>query len=133
MLAWKAGALSALATPVNATAPYSAHSGLFVATSAASATVTTIWTTCMTIRKRIRLKRSASKPPTSDNNSIGLSCTKISSPTRAADSVRSSMYAGSVKFCIHVPTNDSAMPTNTMRKSRYTSAALIVPGAYRRS
>ena len=50
MLAWKAGALSALAMPVNATAPYSAHSGLFVATSAASATVTTICTTCMTIR-----------------------------------------------------------------------------------
>jgi len=50
-------------------------------------------------------------------------------PTRAADSVRSSMYAGSVKFCIHVPTNDSAMPTKTMRKSRYASAALIVPGA----
>jgi hypothetical protein len=43
------------------------------------------------------------------------------------------MYAGSVKFCIHVPTNDSAMPVNTMRKSRYASAALIVPGAYRRT
>ena len=62
MLAWNAGALRALAMPVSSTAPYSVHSGLCVATSAASPMVTTICTTCMAMRKRIRLKRSASTP-----------------------------------------------------------------------
>ena len=37
----------------------------------------------------------------------------------AADSVRSSMYAGSVKFCIHVPMFEANRPSQIQRKSRY--------------
>ena len=37
---------------------------------------------------------------------------------RRRDPVRTSMYAGSVKFCIHVPMFDSARPMKMMRNPR---------------
>ena len=54
-----------------------------------------------------------------------------SRPTSAADSVRSSTYAGSVKFCIHVPMFEANNPSQIHRKSRYDNAARAVPGRCR--
>ena len=41
-----------------------------------------------------------------------------SSPTSAAEPVRNSMYAGNVKFCIHVPMFDRNSPNQMSRNSR---------------
>ena len=73
--------------------------------------------------------RSASTPPGIDSRSSGPSCMKIIAPTSAGRPVRSSTYAGSVKFCIHVPMFDSARPMKMMRNERYDSAARAVPGS----
>ena len=75
--------------PITSDAANSVHSGASVATSAASTTLNTIWTTCMATGTARRGKRSASTPAGIDSSSSGPSCMNTSSPTSAADSVRS--------------------------------------------
>jgi hypothetical protein len=40
------------------------------------------------------------------------------------------MYAGNVKFCIHVPTFEANSPSQIHVKAGYASAALAVPGVW---
>ena len=117
-LAWNAGALRALPMPISSDAPNSVHNGASVATRAARTTLKTSCTDCITTRNGRRGNRSASTPAGIDSSSSGPSCVNTSSPTSAADPVRCSMYAGSVKFCIHVPMLEANSPSQISRKSR---------------
>ena len=89
-LAWKAGALRALPTPMTSDAANSVHSGEAVATSTASTTLKAICTSCMAIRYGRRGKRSASTPAGIESSRSGPSCVNTSRPTSAAESVRCS-------------------------------------------
>jgi hypothetical protein len=54
-------------------------------------------------------------PAGMDKRSKGPNWAKISSPTKVADFVRLSMYAGRMKFCIQVPTLDANSPIQISR------------------
>ena len=89
-LAWNAGALRALPIPITSEQAISVHSGESRPTRTASTALKMPWMACITIRYGRRGKRSASTPAGIDSTSSGPSCVNTSSPTRAAEPVRSS-------------------------------------------
>ncbi len=127
---WKAGALSALAMPIPSCAANSVHSAVSANTNQASATVRTTDADCIVSCSFCLDTRSARTPPGIERISSGPSCMNTMRPTSAGRPVRTSMYAGSVKFCIHVPMFDSARPMKMMRNPRYENAARAVPGVW---
>ena len=90
-LAWNAGALRALATPMEVWVRKSAQMGPSTLTIAANTNENTSCTHCMKSRYRWRLKRLAMMPPGIARRRRGPSCANTSRLTILADPVRSSM------------------------------------------
>ncbi len=126
----RAGAFSALAVPISSEATNSVQIGCSLATRIARPTLSTIWLACIVTRNGTRGTLSASTPAGIDSSRSGPSWVNTSRPTRLAEPVRCSMCAGSVKFCIHVPTLEANSPSQTSRNPRYDSAARADPGRW---
>ena len=109
--------------------PKMTQSAEFCATESARPSVNTAEIDCIVSCSFCFDTLSARTPAGIESSKSGPNCMKIVTPTSAGRSVRSWMYAGSVKFCIHVPICDKASPTKMMRKERYDQAAFALPGS----
>ena len=108
---WRAGASRASATPWTSPSTYSCHASI-ASVSARSARVAaaTASTDSHAITIRLRSTRSAIAPPSSANAVTGSVCTSASAPTATGDPVSSSTSQYAAICCIHVPTNETALP-----------------------